>query len=185
MHLKRIVYTKINLYSKVQLCNSQVIKNEFPLSTYFLEMSFTSHTMLDLPITNHSGCTVIQTFVRNWLTTSTLHFCELLSLLISRAPGFLYFTVIGVYKSSHPLWTVRMLHPLGLCFPNAPRCGAIARCGNGRCEGLSWFLSSSLLSSFSSPPPSGSSGRPQQCEAPKGDEKGRERERFKSRPCER
>lgn len=145
-------------------------------------MSFTSHPTLDSPITNHSRCTVIQTFVRNWLTSSsTLHFCELLSLFINRAPGFLYFTVIGVYKSSHPLWTVRMLHPLGLCSPHALRCGAIARCGSGRCEGLSWFLSSSLLSSFSSPPPSGSSGKPRQCEAPKGAEKEGEKERALNR----
>lgn len=46
------------------------------------------------------------------------------------------------------------------------RCAAIARCGSAICEGLFGFLSSSPPSSFFSLPPSGSSGRPPQCEAP-------------------
>lgn len=44
--------------------------------------------------------------------------------------------------------------------------GAIVPSGSGRCEGLSWSLSSSPPSSSSSLPPSGSSWKPRRCAAP-------------------
>lgn len=53
----------------------------------------------------------------------------------------------------------------------AQRYCAIARCVIVRCEGPSWFLSSSPPSSSSSPPLWGSSGRPRPCEAPGTHEK--------------
>lgn len=64
-----------------------------------------------------------------------------------------------------PLVTVRTLRPLAHVRAR-PCCGAIVQCGSERSEGLSWFLSSSLLFSSSSPLPSGSSGTPRRCAAP-------------------
>lgn len=119
----------------------------------------------------------------NFHFTVLCHF-EGSSLVFNRAPGFctsddsFYFPLCHQsLQVKPPLWTVRtLLHPHFSALHKRWGGSAIARCGNGRCEGLSWFLSSSPLSSSSSPPPSGSSGKPRQCEAPKADETGRDRQ---------
>lgn len=104
-----------------------------------------------------------------WLfTTEHLAFCFF---FVQVTAAFHCSSPSSVYKSSHPLRTVCLFPLLLLLLFSSTDVSAIALCGSGKCEGLSWSLSSSPPSAVSSPPPAGSSGKPQQCEAPEGDDR--------------
>lgn len=143
-------------------------------------MSFPYHLLLQRPLLPPIQHYIFQLYITVDAQRLNLHFqfsflCHLEgpSLVFNRAPGFC--TSHDSFNFLHCRRSLQVKPPLVdcayapsffvLCSPQALKSGAIARCGSGRCEGLSWFLSSSLLSSSSSPPPSGSSGKPRQCGA--------------------
>lgn len=106
-------------------------------------------------------------FIKNEISFSIHQICFFLASVSLRFTCFAplwHFSVVRVTTLDH-LWTTVREHwsswPL-----LSERGGAIVQSVSGRCEGLSWFLSSSLLFSSSSLPPSGSSWKLRQCEAP-------------------
>lgn len=140
-----------------------------PLSTPLPGGSFRL-SYKDFQMINHCKCAAIQAFVTDWLNLHfhfyrycvTLKFPLSLSRLTTEhlAFIFLYFTVIGVYKSSHPLWTVRTLPfplslSLSLCWSllstnTEVQCYSSVREREMRGPFLISFLFSSFLLLFSS-----------------------------------